>query len=181
MNPADSWPATQAANGLGADAPPPTTPKPFTYVGAVPFPWYFSQSISPWGRMPHGPAYAAPRPQNCPGCVGLAIKPGVGSVVEASRANDAGDIRAAVNAMRRAVAGLGASCGPCQITDGERCLPCPPNADVDECRGCVDGQPVVESRWYEHPLAGPVAIGVITSVAAALTMTFLRRRKVPVE
>jgi hypothetical protein len=187
QNPNNAWPAVQAQNGLGeapaaactpAPCPPPPGPPPFSWVGRVPFQWYIQQGISPWGRFPRGRAYGAPRPLACKGCIGMPVVPGVGSIVEAARAINAGDMDAAVRAVRQApTAGLGAACGPCQITDGDRCLPCPNGSDVDECQGCVDGQPVMaKPKWYEHPLFGPIAIGVTTTVATAIALAVLKKK-----
>ncbi len=187
MNPNNAWSARQGVRGLGAEQPAaspspasPAPPAPFTWVGKVPFNWYIQQGISPWGRFPQGPAYASPRPSRCPGCVGTPIAPGVGSVVDASRAINAGDLPAAVALLKRpGTAGLGASCGPCEVSAGDRCLPCPNGSDLPECDGCVDG--MAKAAWYEHPLAGPVAVGVATAVATGIAMAFLKKRRVPVE
>ena len=152
-NPNVSWPGQQAVNGLGAA--PPCTPgpcpeppmPPFSYVGMRPFINYFRPGNAPWGSFPQGPAYAAPRPLACKGCVGLPIRPGVGS--------------------------LRGSCGDCQITDGDRCLPCPDGSDVDECQGCVGGARA--GKWYDNPLAGPVAIGVLTAIGTGIALALIKK------
>lgn len=143
-NPAMSWPAAQAVNGLGA-APPctpgpcPSPPSPaFSYVGTAPFNSYTRLGVSPWGRFPNGPGYAAPRPLACKSCWGMPITPGVGDT----------------------------SCPPGQISSGGACLPCPPGSDLDEC------QP---PKWYEGPLAGPIAIGVATALGTGLVLALLKK------
>jgi hypothetical protein len=181
-NPNNSWSHMQAANGLGADAAPPAAvAPPFSFVGQWPFSYYIGQNNAPWGRFPNGPSYASPKPSNCPGCVGAGIRPGVGSIVDAARAINAGDMDAAVAAMKRSgTAGLGTGCGPCEITSGGQCLPCPNGSDLPECGGCVDGVQTAKAPWYEHPLVGPIALGVATAVGISVATAFLKKRGVPV-
>ena len=151
-NPNVSWPGAQAVNGLGADAPvaptPPAPPDPpFSYVGRAPFQKYIRRGIAPWGAFPHGPAYAAPRPLACKGCIGTPIVPGVGA--------------------------LAGGCGPCEIDSGGECIPCPEGADIDECAGCVAG--ARPTAWYDSPLAGPIAIGIATAVGTGIVLALIRR------
>lgn len=180
-NPNSSWASRQAVNGLGAAAPactpatcqPPVPPR-FTYRGSVPQEEYIRVSIAPWGAFPHGPGYQSPRESNCPDCEGWPVSRAIGSIVSASRAMQRGDF---TQAARQAVTGLG--CGPCQV--GPACQTCPNDSDLPECAGCIDGQPLPEKRsLLEHPLAGPVMVGVATAVTTGLVMAFLARRKVPV-
>lgn len=195
-NPNQSWAADQAVNGLkggvlgDAAAKPSCTPGPcpapprpfFTYYNAAaPFNHHIPVATAPWGSFPRGPAYAVPRPRLCPTCTGgMGIKRGVGGIVEASRAINVGDLRTAAELATRGAAGLGADgCGPCQISAGDRCLPCPDTSDLPECQGCSNGQPIPASTpWYEHPLAGPIAVGVATTVATGIVMAFLAKKKV---
>src|SRR5262249_40439773 len=113
---------------------------------------------APWGSFPQGPAYGVPRPRLCPNCVGgVRIAPGVGR--------------------------LGESCGDCQISDGERCLPCPQDADptsFPECAGCGAGGSRA-TPWYNSPIGSAVIIGVLGAVGTALTLAFLKKEtKIPV-
>ena len=159
-NPNVAWAARQAANGLGdapgcTPGPCPSPPSPpFSYVGKWPFSAYFRNGNAPWGSFPRGPAYAVPRPALCPTCVGgERIAPGVGS--------------------------LRGSCGPCEVSDGERCLPCPNDADLPECQGCVDGQP--PQTISNNPLASAIAIGVLTAVGTGIVLALLKKKtRIPV-
>jgi hypothetical protein len=142
---------------------------------------YIQQGISPWGRVPTGGAYAAPRPLACKGCIGMPIRPGIGSVVAASRAINAGNLPAAVQALKApAQAGLGASCGPCEISAGDRCVPCPNGSDLPECADCQDGRSTLSPAWHERPIVGTVVLGVVTAVATGIAMSFLKKQRVPV-
>ena len=176
-NPNSSWSARQAVNGLGAAAaapPAPPAPPRFTFRGDVPQDRYIRVSIAPWGAFPHGPAYQSPRESTCPECEGWPVSRSIGSLQAASRAMQRGDFTAAA---RQAVTGLG--CGPCQV--GPACATCPNGSDLPECAGCIDGQaPAVARTFWDHPLAAPVAIGVVTTLAASVAMYFAKRVKVPV-
>lgn len=158
-NPNSSWSSEQAINGLGAA--PPCTPgacpqppaPPFSYVGLNPFKDYYRPGNAPWGSFPRGPAYAAPRPIDCPECVGMPIRPGIGA--------------------------LRGGCGPCEISAGDRCLPCPDGSDLEECAGCVGGQ--APTHWYDNALLGGVAIGVLTAIGTGVAVAMLKKRtKIPV-
>lgn len=161
-NPNVAWAKMQAVNGFGAAAAPSCTPgpcpsppaPPFSYVGKWPFSAYFRPGNAPWGTFPRGPAYAIPRPALCPTCVGGApIAPGVGA--------------------------LGDACDPCQINDGERCVPCPDGADLPECSGCVDGQP--PATITSNPLVSAIALGVLTAIGTGIVLAFLKKEtKIPV-
>lgn len=149
-NPNVAWPSSQAAHGVGDAAPAPSGPKPpFSYIGEHPFAAYFRPSNAPWGRFPQGPAYAIPRPNLCPNCVGgNPIAPGVGA--------------------------LGNDCGECEINGGDRCTPCPDGvnvADFPECASCSGG--VRQTPWYESELAGQVAVGVLSTLGAGLVLALL--------
>jgi len=181
-NPHSSWPSRQGVNGLGAAAPactpatcpPPPGPPRFTFRGPIPQQQYLRVSIAPWGNHPHGPASQSPRESTCPECDGWPVSRAIGNVIAASRAMQRGDFTLAA---RQAVTGLG--CGPCQV--GPACATCPNDSDLPECAGCIDGQPAAEKRsLLDHPLAGPVMVGVVTAVTTGLVMAFLARRKVPV-
>jgi len=188
-NPNESWPARQAVNGFGAAAPsappcmppvcqPPPPPPRFTYVGRVPQQDYIRVGVAPWGNFASGPAYQDPRESSCPSCVGWPLAPGIGSIVTASRALQHGNYSAAA---RAAMQGLGAGCGPCEISAGAGCQTCPTGSDLPECTGCVDGQLPAEKRsLLEHPLAGPVLIGTATVLVSSIALYFAKRAKVPV-
>lgn len=184
-NPNEGWPDRQAVNGLGAAAPactppvcqPPVPPR-FTYVGKFPQQDYIRVGVSPWGSFPNGPAYQDPRESTCPTCVGWPFAPGIGSVVQASRALQHGNFTAAA---RAAMQGLGAGCGPCEIASGSGCQTCPNGSDMPECAGCVDGQlPAAPKSIFDHPLAGPVLVGTATAIAGGIALYFAKRWKVPV-
>lgn len=103
----------------------------------------------------------------------------VGSIVGASRALDRGRYETAVVA---AMNGLGQACGPCQIAAGAGCQICPDGSDLPECACCVDGQPTkTGGSIFDHPLMGPVIVSVASAVTTALVLTFLARKKVPVQ
>lgn len=174
-NPNGAWPKYQAANGLGAGAAPaPAVPR-FSYVGRVPQQNYIRTSIAPWGSFPRGYAYDFPKESNCPTCIGWPSPQSIGNVIEASRAFDRGNIAGAM----RAVQGLG--CGPCEVSSGAGCQTCPDGSDLPECAGCVDGQaPAAEKSLLDHPLAGPVAVAVASTLAIGLVTYFAKRAKVPV-
>lgn len=154
-NPNVTWSGRQAANGLGAAPPctpatcPPPANAPFSYVGQHAFNQYFRTGNAPWGVFPQGPAYAIPRPANCPGCAGgIGIKPGVGSL-------------------------RGGACADCQLTDGDRCVPCPEGSDLPECDGCVGGARA--TKWYENPIASTVAIGILTALGTGIAIALLKK------
>jgi len=181
-NPNSSWAARQAVNGLGADqkvtcTPPtcqPPAPPRFTFRGSFPQQDYIRVGIAPWGNHPHGPAYQSPQESTCPECVGWPVSRAIGSLQSAAALMQRGDFS---QAARQAVTGLG--CGPCQV--GPACATCPNDSDLPECSGCVDGQPPAVKRGVlEHPLAGPVIVGVATTLAAGLAIYFAKRAKVPV-
>jgi hypothetical protein len=157
-NPNVAWAKMQAVNGYGDAAPPvaPAAPAPFTYVAPYPFSAYYRPGNAPWGRYPQGPAYAVPRPNLCPTCVGgNPIAPGVGA--------------------------LAADCGPCQIDNGAGgCVPCPDGADLPECTGCVNGAPPPPSI-VANPFVSAVAVGVLTMVATGVVFALLKKStKIPV-
>lgn len=174
-NPNSSWSARQAVNGLGADqkVPPPAPPR-FTFRGSVPQQDYIRVGIAPWGSFPNGPAYQSPRESTCPECDGWPVSRAIGSIQSAAASMQRGDF---TQAAQQAVTGLG--CPPCTIAPG--CQVCPNGSDLPECSGCVDGQaPAVERGVLEHPLAGPVLVGVATTLAAGVAMYLAKRAKVPV-
>jgi hypothetical protein len=184
-NPNSSWAARQAVNGLGADqkvtcTPPtcqPPAPPRFTYRAPYQQDDYIRTSIAPWGNFPHGPAYQSPQESTCPECVGWPVSRtigGLGSLAQAARDMQRGAFTAAA---RAAVTGLG--CGPCQISPN--CQTCPNGSDLPECAGCVDGQPAeVKRSVLEHPLAGPVIVGVATTLAVSVALYLAKRAKAPV-
>jgi hypothetical protein len=59
-------------------------------------------------------------------------------------------------------------------------LPCPEGSDVEGCEGCRGGAQAVP--WYEHPLAGPIAIGVATAIGTGIVLALLKKTThLPVE
>jgi hypothetical protein len=156
-NPNVAWPSTQAAHGIGDAAPGctpgpcPTPPAPpFSYVGEHPFSAYFRPGNAPWGQYPQGPAYAIPRPNLCPGCIGMPIAPGVGA--------------------------LRGPCGDCEIDAGNgMCTPCPPGVDTGdypECANCGAGG-VKQTPWYASEGAEQVMVGVLSTLGAGLVLALL--------
>lgn len=181
-NPNSSWSGRQAANGLGAETRPTCTPPPcpppaprFTFRAPYQQDDYIRSSIAPWGSFPNGPAYQSPRESTCPECQGWPVSRAIGDLVAASRAMQRGDF---TQAARQAVTGLG--CPPCSIAPS--CQTCPNDSDLPECDGCVDGRPAPEKRsLLEHPLAGPVIVGVATTLAASVALYFAKRAHAPVD
>lgn len=179
-NPNSSWPGMQAANGLGeasctpAPCPPPPDPYKFTYRGKEPQWMYTRLGIAPWGAFPHGPAYQSPRESNCPECDGWPVSTSIGDLAQAARAMQQGNYAAAA---RKAVQGLG--CGPCQV--GPACATCPNDSDLPECSGCIDGQlPPEKKSIFEHPLAGPVIIGLVSTLVTGAVIYAAKKHHVPV-
>lgn len=150
---------------------PPPGPPPYSFWAPAPPRNYMPVPVAPWGRFPEGPAYAYPRESTAPSAYGWPVL----------RRPTRVDYSPLAPASARGLAGfrgLGAACGPCQLSSGVECVPCPNDSDLPECAGCVDG--AAPSSFWEHPLFAPVAVGVATTVVGAIVLALLSRTKVPV-
>jgi len=134
----------------------------YDFNAAAPFKTYLGPTVAPWGRFADSFAYEAPPSADCPACMD-----GLGAY-----------FKEVTNLPIGAYGALGAGgCGPCQITSGSQCLPCPNDSGFPECANCADGAPIVGERswWDKHPVAAPVLIGVMTMVTAnLLIMKFVK-------
>jgi len=70
----------------------------------------------------------------------------------------------------------GLGCPPCNINFGSGgCLPCEPDYDMPECRGCFDAQPR-EGFFARHDIWPAVVSGVIIAVATGITINALNKQ-----
>jgi hypothetical protein len=143
----------------------PPAPPPYSFIAPAPPRNYMPVSVAAWGRFPEGPAYASPRESTTRLAYGWPV------LRAPTRVNYSPGAPPAAR-------GLAGACGPCQLASGGDCVPCPNDADVPECAGCVDG--AAPSSFWEHPLFAPVVIGVVTTVATAVVVAALSRAKLPV-
>lgn len=74
-----------------------------------------------------------------------------------------------------AISGLGQACPPCHFVYGDRCVPCPPGADLMECQEC-EAKPSLLATYGPEVLTG-VVTAVLVTVGSSIVLSRLQKRR----